>query len=313
MERLRGSLRRWRFTAVAAAVLCAALGVSIGERRAETAAPTSSYIQTDAPNSRIVEKVIEPLVYSGYQDFMRPDVSLEMDFLHARWTLKNVHRFDAAGNVVLNEGRYGVCEDLAAYTYQKILPHFPPERYRIEFLEVVESSFFQNETGSRHVILRIADLSAGRTDSGEFKKVYVLDPSLRRYGSPDYFENYRPTGSAPIVPFLQARQTDSTFGIDQGPPILINRRAIVNLFVMAEDGRFDRDHFRILLTATRRYNFVRKNLFVIRRSGGRTFYEESDSSVKKVIGKKEYGRLKSTVERLYKDLEARLPLPGGSS
>src|SRR3989338_262689 len=99
-------------------------------------------IQKDAPNSKLAENIIRPLRYSGLPDFLRPEVSLEMDFSNKTWTLHELHRFDAQGNIILSEGRYGICGDLAAYTYQKQKPNFPGDQYRIEFIQAVESSYF---------------------------------------------------------------------------------------------------------------------------------------------------------------------------
>lgn len=261
------------------------------------------FIQATAPHSGIVEKVIQPLRYSGYPDFIRPEVSLDMDFEGGKWALLNIHRFDPQGNLLLNEGRYGICGDLAIYTYQKILPHFPPEKYRIEFAKVVESSFFQEATGGFHFVLRIVDLEAGRTAEGEYRKVYILDPALRRYGSPEYFDSYKPIGPAPLLDSLEARERHSYFAVDTGPPILVNRNVILSLYVVREEGRFDPDHYAVVLAATRRYHFVQKDLFVIRKRGGKLTVEEKDSPIKKLIQRRPYDQLKKSLLRLHAEFE----------
>ncbi|OGW91432.1 MAG: hypothetical protein A3D28_00440 [Omnitrophica bacterium RIFCSPHIGHO2_02_FULL_63_14] len=263
----------------------------------------AAFVLSSAPNSKIVEKIIDPLRYSGYQDFIRPEVSLDIDFKEGVWTLRNIHRFDEQGNVVLNQGRYGVCEDLVAYTYQRVLPHFPAGQYRIRFAEAVESSFFQDASGGSHIILLIADLEAERSGA---KKVYILDPSLRRYGTPDYFDNYRIVGPAPILDFINARERDSVFQVNHGPPIVINRNAIVNLYVGEEDGKFDRDNYYIRLALTRRYQFARKPLFTIRKRAGRVTVEEENAHKRPLIGLKKYKQLKGSVIRLHEDFGRRL-------
>lgn len=266
-------------------------------------------IQKDAPHSELVKNLIRPLRYSGLPDLLRPEVSLKMDFQNKTWSLHDLHRFDAQGNVILNEDKYGVCGDLAAYTYQKIKPYFPGDRYHIEFIQAVESTYFQEGSGGVHIIMRIIDLAAGKTGD-RYNKVYVLDPALRRYGSPEYFADYKAVDNFKMLEFLKSQRRHQTFKLSRGTPVIINRRAFVSLYVVHEDGKFDPDNFMIMLSATPRYQYAGNMLFGIRKSNGKVTYEEKDYPVADIMKVKDYRKLKERVISLYQRMEEELSKAG---
>lgn len=302
---LRKQLRVLKISLAAAIAVCAILAGYLGYAHVllEDAPVSSVFIDPASPNSKLVEKVIQPLRYSGYEDLIQPDVSLDMDFKEGLWVLRNIRQFDEQGNLILDRGRYGICGDLAAYTYRQILPHFPPEKYRIQFAKVTESSFFQEDTGSFHYILRIVDLEAGRADEDEYRKVYLLDPALRRYGPPEYFDSYKLLALVPPKDFLNQLDRAYYSRVDMGPPILINRNVIASLFVVREGGKFDRDNYAVVLAATRRYHFARKDLFVIRKRDGKLTMEEKDNRIIQLIQRRRYEQLKKSLLRLHAGFE----------
>jgi hypothetical protein len=177
------------FVLVIACLASAGLALKI-HWEAQLGTPASQpFVQKTAPYSAEVENTIERLRYSGYYNLMRDEARLRFNFEEGTWTIKNFRQFDAAGQTILEKNRYGACGDLAAYTYEQIKPHFPADKYSIDILKVSESSYFQKEMSGNHYILRIKDLAAGKINNN-FKVVYLLDPALRRYGTPDLFGEY---------------------------------------------------------------------------------------------------------------------------
>lgn len=267
-------------------------------------------VQADAPHADFVREALKPLRYTGLPDFLRSDVSVSIDFQARAWSLRNIHRFDENGRVILNEGRYGVCGDLAAYAYQKIKPVFG-SGYKIEFLKVADSSFFKPGAGS-HIILRIIDLQAG-SEGSDYRKVYLLDPALRRYGVPELFPDYWPEQTLSELPFAVQKNPDETFVLGEGPPILINRNAFVMLQIKAVDGKFDRDNFRFVLAMKRRYEYSSESLFEIGKKDGRPFQIEPDIQTSKYVRPATLRKLIKRTANLF--LEAGLQasgVPGGT-
>ena len=140
-------------------------------------------IEEEAPFYRQVKEIMEPLRYSGLKDFFDPDTRLSIEFEDKRWTLHNIHHFDKDGRVLLKEDRFGLCGDLAAYIYERITP-FLNNTYSIDFLRAAESSFFPLPKGS-HIVLKITDNSFSL-----IPRVYILDPSFRKYKRIEYFDEY---------------------------------------------------------------------------------------------------------------------------
>lgn len=308
---LQKKIRLYRFLTFFFAAVALGLSISyiVEYTQRESPLRPKLVIQEDAPNSELIRNIIRPLRYSGLPDLLRPEVSLAMDFPNKTWTLHELHRFDAQGNIILNEGKYGVCGDLAAYVYQKIKPYFPGDRYNIEFIQAAESSYFQGEAGGVHIIMRIIDLAAGKTGD-RYNKVYVLDPSLRRYGNPEYFADYRAIDNFAMLEFLKSQRRYQTFRLNKGTPVIINRKAIVSLYVVHEDGKFDPDNFGIMLSATPRYQFAGKMLFGIHKKDGKVTYEEKDYPIASVMKVNDYRNLKKRLINLYERMGKELSKAG---
>jgi len=114
---------------------------------------SASDIEKGVPYYEEVKKIIEPLRYSGFNALMMPDVKVSIDFTGKQWTLHNIHRFDKNGKVMLSDGRYGICGELAAYVYEKIRLIFPAE-YDIKFVSLSESGYFLHPRAT-HIALAI--------------------------------------------------------------------------------------------------------------------------------------------------------------
>src|SRR5262249_19175456 len=132
------------------------------------AAAGAAWASEIPPHAQAVENIWKTLEYSGYQVLVKPDVRLSIDFDKQQWTLHNAHAFDADGNVVLEQGRFGLCAELSTYAFE----HLPPEikdNYEIKFANVTESDYFSRDQ-SNHIVLLMREKA---TDY-----VFLLDPSF---------------------------------------------------------------------------------------------------------------------------------------
>jgi len=93
------------------------------------------------PYAAEVNKIINPLLYSGVQMFADKNVYLTLDFDKKIWTLHNMHMFNDKGELILREDKYGTCGELAAYTATKIRPIFEND-YNILFVRASQSGYF---------------------------------------------------------------------------------------------------------------------------------------------------------------------------
>jgi hypothetical protein len=99
-------------------------------------------VDGSAPHAEEVADLIRPLRYSIAPILLRPDVRIDLDFANRKWHIRNLHRFDDHGRIVLEQGRYGVCGELSAYAYDRLKQIFEPERYALSLIRVAESGFF---------------------------------------------------------------------------------------------------------------------------------------------------------------------------
>jgi hypothetical protein len=286
--------RRYRITIAILATLVLALSAEIVWVQYPDCIPgyKRSRFQSDAPHVKAIKKIVEPLRYSGVQDFMRPEVRLSLDFAKEEWTIHNLHRFDEAGNVLLNEGQSAICGDLAAYTYQKIRPLFGPG-YRIAFIKVAETSFFKSADNGSHVILSIIDA----TSSGQ-PKLYILDPAFGRYGSRERFPDYLFLERVERLPFMVEKRTDETFTLLNSTPVVINRKVLLSLHVARVNGKFDPDNYRVVLSATKRYEYEHTEIFAFNRINGRNEIFETQHNVASLMRPGRYQLLKNQLIKL---------------
>ena len=116
----------------------------------------------DAPPyyAKIID-IMKPLEYSGIQAIARPNVTLSINYANGTWTLHNLHQYDAQGNILLEENRYGLCGELASYVSSR-LRAILSDRYKIKFANVSEAGFFLAPKAT-HIILLIDDQLKTRT------------------------------------------------------------------------------------------------------------------------------------------------------
>ncbi len=258
----------------------------IGKQQEDSVTETISPPTNGIPQYSQIMSIISPLQYSGLPTLLRNEVNLLINFTTQTWQLTNIHRFDKNGNLILEEGRYGLCGELASYTYTKIAPLLEPQ-YAIKFHQVAESGFFLQPQSS-HIILMIYD----KTDP---TKTFLLDPSFARYGPLDSFDNYLFYGNRDNLEFIENQDKDITLPIDGGTPILIKNDRILLLSVETLDGKFDHKNFAIAITATRRFKYSGRYVLIIRKTEDNVDFFENTYLATKLFDQKTYQDLKNKI------------------
>ena len=251
-----------------------------------------SSIEATAPYSKEIKKIIKPLRYSGLPDFMRPEVSISLDFKNKLWYLHNVHSFDSKGNVILTDGCCGLCGELAAYVHNQITPLLGKD-YIIETVRAMESGYFLTPQAS-HMVLSIRARGS--------KNEYILDPSFRRYGHIENFEDYLFFDRMELPPFVMKKSSDETFPVGMSTPILIKRGFLLGLTIEEQNGKFDKNNFIISLSANRRYRYAGRYVFAIRKNEGQTEISENKTLISALLRPGEYIQLRERIIELFSRL-----------
>jgi len=254
-----------------------------------------SYKQQEAvpPFRKEVGSIIGKLVYSGLPMLEQKDVSVSIDPENRLWTVRNIHRFDEDGNLVLEGGRYGTCGELASYTYKYVKPLFSGA-YDIQFVRAVQSGYFQTPKAT-HMVLFITPAGGARGDND----IFVLDPSFHRYGRLDEFEDYLFHERMANVGFVEDKERDMTLPISTAFPLLIKKNYLLAIVVEDVNGAFDKDNFVIAVTVTKKYNFAGRYLFAIRSVNGNRQVFENRLLSKNLLEEKEYEDLKARIRSFF--------------
>lgn len=231
-----------------------------------------------------VMDVIHPLIYSGFQALVRPDVDLQVDFANNVYTIRNLHRFNESGEIILENGRFGLCGELASYVFHRVRPILP-ERYKINFVRVAESGFFANPQ-STHIVLLVTD-----TQSDSAKR-YFIDPSFQRYGSVENYDNYLFIETLDELAFEKDKFTDVTFAINGGTPILIKDDYMIDLKIGRVNGKFDKDNYIMALGVQERYKFTSHFIFALIKDNGMVQEVENNAMAIRIMDIKKYEQLK---------------------
>ena len=202
-----------------------------------------------------IMKIMDPLEYSGVPYMVKPQVSLSVDFKQWSWTLHNIHEYDAQGGVVLEQGRFGLCAELATFLFEKIKPLLGG-RYEVKFAMVAESGFF-SAGQSNHIVLLLVD----RSDH----QVYLIDPSFHKYARMKDLPEYHVLNIQDTLSFVKDRSRDVSFSVNQAIPLYIKNDVLLSFSVTSVDGRYDRNNFIFVISAMRRYKFAGRDIVVIGR------------------------------------------------
>lgn len=239
-----------------------------------------------------IQKIIKPLGYNGIERLKHDDVRIDLDFSSQTWRLCNVHRFNSEGKILLEGGRFGICGELAQYTYEKILPLLG-DRYKINFVRAAESGYFLAPRAS-HFVLII-------TEKKPFSpKTYLLDPSFRRYGLIGDFDEYIYFEILENIPGMENKSPDEVFPIGWGVPLLIKRGALIMIEVERNKGKFDKDNFAIVLTATKQNRYSGRLVFSIFKEEGNFNTFENTNVIYGALSENEYAQLKKILLNLAK-------------
>lgn len=296
MDRLRKEILFYRFTLALLLVGGVLFYLFNGGLLREKAPPNNTIAaRKDAPPfySQIME-LIRPLRYSGFQTLIRPDVELQLDFQKMAWRIHNMHHFDAQGNVLLAESRYGLCGELAASIIDKV-KLILGDAYMVRFARVCESGYFLNPQAS-HIMLIIT------TREVPGKKTYILDPSFQRYEAEEDAEEYLFFEVNDKLTFVQNRNSDEAFNVEQGTPILIHKDFLISLGVEKSDGNFDKNNFSIVLNATKRYKYSGRCIFALRNNNGKAEFFEDKTLAGEILDQQEYRLLRDKLIRSFDKL-----------
>ncbi|MDE1921063.1 MAG: hypothetical protein KGI24_06390 [Candidatus Omnitrophica bacterium] len=194
------------------------------------------------PFYKTIMAIMAPLEYSGVPVMVKPHVSLSVDFGRRTWTLNNIHEYDSRGNIILAQGRFGLCAELATYLFEKIRPLLN-SRYEVKFAMVAEPEFFSADR-SNHIALLLADKAQGQ--------IYLIDPSFHKYARLKDLPEYRVLNAQDTLAFVKDKSHDITFSVDQAIPLYIRKDCLLSFSVTSVDGKFDKDNFIFVISADRR-------------------------------------------------------------
>ncbi len=247
--------------------------------------PPAIKLESQLPHYDEIMQVIHRLGYSGLQAMVRPEVQLRIDFANKLWALTNIHRYDSEGNIVLDEGRYGLCGELSAYVSHGLKAILKNE-YRVVYARVAEAGFFLRPQSSHTVLLFSKDPKS---------EIYLLDPAFGRYGKKDDFDDYLFFETMDKLPLLDQKIKDVVIGADNLTPILIKNNYLVLFSVGSVDGKFDKNNFELSISANHRYKFAGRYIFAIRKANGKTQEFQNKWMIEQMLSPQEFELLRAKI------------------
>ena len=254
--------------------------------------PLTARAEDKPPHYDEVMEIIKPLEYSGLHYTLPADVTLSVDSAKQTWTLRNIRKYDAEGNILLAEGRYGLCAELAFYTYHRIRPLFS-DRYLIKFARVAESDFFDSPE-SNHVVLFIVDSTAN--------EVYLLDPSFHVYGQNSEFKKYTLYSTKDSLEDFERKDADIAFTLDGTLPLLIKKKYLILLSVEAAPKKFDRQNLSFFVIAKRRGSSRGHYLFAVKIKNGKVTTFRNQRATQRLLTEEEENLIGNKLLSLVKTL-----------
>jgi hypothetical protein len=244
------------------------------------------------PFSDDIQTLMNHMEYSGFAAWARPDVALRIDFERRKWTLTNIHRFDANGRFILDEGRYGLCGEMAASLHQDLKSRLG-DRYDLTFVQAIEPDFFMGPQSS-HMVLSLFDKAS--------KTRYFIDPSFRKYGTPQTFDRYRFIDQKETLSFLKDHTADVSFDLGQAWPFFIRNDWIFAFALVSIDGKFDRDNFLLSITAHYHDDVKGDDIIAVGRYHGVFQWIEHEQSVKQWLKPEEVPAIHQKLEMFFKEI-----------
>jgi len=248
--------------------------------------------KTKAPYYKEVKEIIKPLRYSALPKIMKPEVQIKLDFENKKWILLNIYNYNELGQIILEEGRYGLCGELSSHVYDRIKPLFGDD-YDIKFFSTSEAGFFLSPTSS-HVVLGISRNSLlGGNES------YILDPSFSRYDLEEKFSSYLFMKQAKSIGFIKRREKDRVFPLNECLPILIKNDFLVSFRTKENNGKFDKDNFVFSVNASQRNNFSGRHILSLRKTDGQKDIIENKYLGNMILGIENYRRFRGKITQWF--------------
>ncbi|MEI7998434.1 MAG: hypothetical protein WCH62_02890 [Candidatus Omnitrophota bacterium] len=220
-----------------------------------------------------INKILGSLEYSAFHIITKPEIALSIDFNKRKWTLHSIHQYDAKGEILLDQGRYGLCAELSTYLYEKIKPILSSQ-YDVKFAMVTEEGFFLKEE-SNHIVLLMRDKLT--------PKIYLMDPSFQKYGNLQDFTDYKIINVQDALSFVQDKSHDISFQADQAIPLFIKDDLLVSFSVSSVDGEFDKNNFLLIVSANRRNKRTDHNIVMVGKYNNRLESFESRELLDKLL------------------------------
>lgn len=249
-----------------------------------------------SPHRLAIEQLMKGLSYSGIPMLNRSDVFVEINFAEKKWTLRNLHRFDENGDLILEQDnkpngvRYGTCGELTTYLLEPVRRLFG-ESYKVEPVTAAQSGFFLAPQAS-HIVLRITELA--RT-AGKTQETYVLDPSFKRYGPHEDFEDYHFFESMSALPFHKEQGRDVTIPVRCYVPLVMNGEYLLSLGVEDSGESFDQRNFVLALGLTKKHNYAGKYVYALHMQDGIVHTLENRPLGVRVLGLEAYLKLRARI------------------
>ncbi len=260
-----------------------------GDRRPFTERPPSG----QAPRYDEIVSIIQPFRYSFMPVLSRPNVKLSVDFKSAVWYLHNIHLFDAQGQLRLEQGRYGLCGDLAAFTYQKVKPLLD-EKYLVRFARAAESNFFPAPLNTHFVLTVVSRLDP--------QEIYILDPSFHRYGPLKEFDNYLFFEHLSTLRFYSQKSSHNVEVVNRAVPVLIENDTKFSLIVKPESDRFDSRHYAVAILTTHKNMYMPRTIYKVAMNDGKRSVSEDAEEEKRLLDTPEYVSLKKIVNQFFDNI-----------
>jgi hypothetical protein len=293
-KRLENTLRLYRIATPLLAILALAAILLCLYLYAENYMEETGLFSNDSeiPHRDEVAKITKPLKFSFLPTLMRPNVRITLDFETQTWTLHNIRDFDGQGRLLLEHGRYGRCGELAYHVYQEIAPLLE-EKYTIELWRCAESKFFPFMIGD-HVVVRMTDKALLASN------VCIIDPSYKKYGRLEDFDDYIFIKPSDLRPFL-GKNTDETLKVGTTTPILLTKRYLLSLGVVRVNSTFDSQNFGLAIILSKPHRYISRALAEIRKSSGET--ETGDaSSLPMAVKTKEFTMLRARLLAFFEQI-----------
>ena len=266
-------------TLIIGAIIFCAPGILWAQKNA--ALPSAGPVK-NLPHYHEIMKIIQPLTYSGFYAIQKPGVTLSIDFKNRTWTLHGMRRYAPDGTLLLDEGRNGLCAELAYHTFQKLMPLLS-KQWEIKFARVSEPDFF-SAIESNHVVLILGDPITQAT--------YLLDPSFHRYGTTAEFPRYTILGAKNDLLSFEKRDPDATLPVDDSFPLLIRNNSLILLSVESVSGALDAKNLVLAISSCNRSRTSNAYLMALRKENGRVKWLQNEAAMKKLFTPEEIEGIK---------------------